>query len=101
MKRFLSKLPFLGTALGDVLFETPPRKGQVAGSLLQWRVKQAGDGKRMFIGMKLKPDRYAGLDGAVTNYLELTISDAEQAKADLERCIVEYYRRKPDATLKS
>ena len=93
IKRILSKLPFLKVAFGDVVFETAPLKGQVSGSFFQWRIKQAGDGNGMFIGMKLLPDRYAGPEGAVTNYLELSIEAAEQARADLDRCIAEYHRR--------
>jgi hypothetical protein len=93
IKRILSKLPFLKAALGDVVFETAPLMGQVSGSFFQWRIKQAGDGKGMFIGMKLRPDRYAGPEGVVTNYIELSIEAAEQARADLDRCIAEYHRR--------
>ncbi|UVC11060.1 hypothetical protein IHQ71_11035 [Rhizobium sp. TH2] len=93
IKRFLSKLPFLNSALGDVVFETAPLKGQASGSFFQWRIKQTGDGKGMLIGMKLRPDRYAGPEGAVTNYIELSIEAAEQARADLDRCIAEYHRR--------
>ncbi|MDB5554538.1 MAG: hypothetical protein JWL86_4522 [Rhizobium sp.] len=99
IKRFLSKLPFLNSALGDVVFETAPLKGQVSGSFFQWRIKQTGDGKGMFVGMKLRPDRYAGPEGAVTNYIELSIEAAEQARTDLDRCIAEYYRRVSTASI--
>jgi len=98
IKRFLSKLPFLNSALGDVVFETPPLKGQSGSSLLQWRLKQAGNGSGLFVGLKLKPDRYAGPEGSVTNYIELSIEAAEQAKIDLERCIGEYRRREAQAS---
>jgi hypothetical protein len=99
IKRFLSKLPFLNSALGDVVFETAPLKGQVPGSFFQWRIKQTGDGTGMFIGMKLRPDRYAGPEGAVTSYLELSIEAAEQARADLDRCIAEYHRQVSTASI--
>jgi hypothetical protein len=101
IKRFLSRLPFLNTALGDVVFETPSLRGQNSGSFFQWRLKQAGDGKGLYIGLKLRPDRYAGPEGSVTNYLELSIEAAEQAKIDLERCIEEYHRRRAANTLRS
>lgn len=101
IRRLLSKLPLLGAALGDVVYETSPLKGQVSSSFLQWRLKQTGDGKKMFVGIKLRPDRSAGRDGAVTNYIELTIEAAEQAKIDLERCIAEYHRRSLDGSIKS
>lgn len=97
IKRFLSKLPFLKSALGDVVFETPPLKGQNGRSLFQWRLKRAGNGNGLFVGLKLKPDRYAGPEGSVTNYIELSIEAAEQAKIDLERCIGEYRRREAEA----
>lgn len=99
IKRILSKLPFLKVALGDVVFETAPLKGQVSGSFFQWRIKQTGDGKGIFIGMKLRPDRYAGPEGAVINYIELSIEAAEQARADLDRCINEYHRRVPTTSI--
>lgn len=93
IKKLLSKVPFLNSALGDVVFETAPLKGQVSGSFCQWRIKRTGDGQGMLIGMKLRPDRYSGPEGAVTNYIELSIEAAEQARADLDRCIAEYHRR--------
>lgn len=97
IQRFLSKLPFFNSALGEVVFETPPLKGQNWGSLFQWRLKQAGNGNGLFVGLKLKPDRFAGPEGSVTNYIELSIEAAEQAKVDLERCIGEYRRREAEA----
>lgn len=101
IKRFLSKLPFLNTALGDVLFETAPLKGQVNGSHFQWRLKASIDGEKMFVGLKLRPDRYAGPEGSVTNYLDLSIEAAEQAREDLDRCIAEYHRRVQAAVVRS
>jgi hypothetical protein len=89
VKKALSRLPSLGAALGEVVFETRPLKGQIDGSLFQWRVKRSMDAEAYFIGLKLQPDSYAGPDGSVVNYINLSIEDAEQAKADLERCIAE------------
>jgi hypothetical protein len=93
LKKLLGKIPILGSALGDVVFETLPLKGQSSKSLFQWRVKQSTDGKSYFIGLKLRPDSYAGPEGSPMNYLNLSIEAAEQAKLDLETCIAEYRRR--------
>ena len=100
IKQFLSKLPFLNSALGGVVVETPPLKGQNWGSLFQWRLKQDRTGNGLFVSLKLKPDRFAGPDGSVANYIELSIEAAEQVRIDLERCIGEYRRREAE-TVKS
>ncbi|KPF43751.1 hypothetical protein IP76_12705 [Rhizobium sp. AAP43] len=60
--------------------------------MLQWRVKQSIDGEAYFIGLKLRPDNYVGPEGSATNYINLSIDAAEQAKSDLETCIAEYKR---------
>lgn len=96
VKKALARLPRLGAALGEVVFETRPLKGQIEGSLFQWRVKRSIDAEGYFIGLKLRPDSYAGPDGSVVNYINLSIDEAEQAKSDLERCIIEYRRLSED-----
>jgi hypothetical protein len=86
-RKFLAKSKTLGSLLGDVLFETPPLKGQLSHSTFQWRVKKSLDEKSFYVSLKLIPDGYAGPEGSPTNYINFDLATAQQIKANLEDCI--------------
>ncbi len=86
-RKFLAQSKTLGSLLGDVLFETPPLKGQSSHSAFQWRVKKSLDEKSFYVSLKLIPDGYAGPTGSPTNYINFDLATAQQIKADLDDCI--------------
>jgi hypothetical protein len=86
-KKLLARSKAFGSLLGDVLFETPPLKGQSSHSVFQWRVKQSLDEKSFFVSLKMIPDGYAGAEGSPTNYINFDLATAQQIKADLDNCI--------------
>jgi len=86
-RKFFAKSKTLGSLLGDVLFETPPLKGQSSHSAFQWRVKKSLDEKSFYVSLKLIPDGYAGSEGSPTNYINFDLATAQQIKADLDDCI--------------
>jgi hypothetical protein len=92
LERLLARSRTLSSALGDVVFETPPLRGQSRHSLFQWRLKKGLDGTSLFVAFKLLPDTYAGPEGTPTNYISFDIATAERLRADLDLCIDEYHR---------
>jgi hypothetical protein len=86
-RRLFARSKVLGSLLGDVVFETPPLKGQSSHSIFQWRVKKSLDEKSILISLKLIPDGYAGPEGSPRNYINFDLATAEQIKADLDICI--------------
>jgi hypothetical protein len=86
-KKILARSKTFGSLFGDVLFETPPLKGQSPNSVFQWRVKQSLDEKSLFVSLKMIPDGYAGAEGSPTNYINFDLATAQQIKADLDDCI--------------
>src|SRR5262249_1199000 len=86
-RRLFARSKLLGSLLGDVVFETPPLKGQSSRSIFQWRVKKTLDDKSLLISLKLVPDGYAGSDGSPNNYISFDLATAEQIRADLDACI--------------
>jgi hypothetical protein len=87
IKKLLAKSKTFGTLFGDVLFETPPLKGQSSHSTFQWQVKKSLDEKSFYVALKLIPDAYAGPEGSPTNYASFDIATALQIRSDLDECI--------------
>jgi hypothetical protein len=87
IKNLLSKSKTLGSLLGDIVFETPPLKGQSSHSIFQWQVKKGLDGKSLYVCVKLRPDGYAGPEGSPMNYSSFDLATALQIRADLDECI--------------
>ena len=67
-------------------------KGRSSHSFFQWRVKRGLDNSSLFITLKVVADAYVGVEGATRDYISFDIATAEQIRADLDRCISEYYR---------
>ncbi|MGB6397585.1 MAG: hypothetical protein WBF73_18160 [Bradyrhizobium sp.] len=86
-RNLLVKSKTLGSLLGDVLFETPPLKGQSSHSTFQWRVKKSLDEKSFYVSLKLIADGHVGPEGSPTNYINFDLATAQQIKADLDDCI--------------
>jgi hypothetical protein len=96
--RFLSKAFSSRAALGDVIFETEPVAGEAKKrSYLIWRLKEDVDG-RYYIGAKMMPDIYEGLEGSVKNYINFDLESAEKLRANLDRCIAELRRLEGNKT---
>jgi hypothetical protein len=92
LRKLLARSRILGSSLGEVVFETSPVTGQSSHSLFQWRVKKGLDGNSLFVALRLVPDAYAGREESPTNYISFDIESAKQIRADLDRCIAEFYR---------
>src|SRR5262245_23695181 len=86
-RRLFARSKVLGSLLGDVVFETPPLRGQSSHSIFQWRVKKSVDEKTLLLSLKLVPDGYAGPEGSPRNYISFDLATAEQIRADLDACI--------------
>ena len=95
LRPILARSKVLDSALGEVIFETPPLGGQWSGSLLQWRTKKGLDERTFFVSLKLVPDVSYEVNGRETNFINLDINSARQARADLDLCIEDYYRFDP------
>jgi hypothetical protein len=50
------------------------------------------EGGQYFVAVRMRPDAYAGPEGAPTNYMNFDIETAQQLKLNLDRCISEYHR---------
>jgi hypothetical protein len=92
LKKFLARSKTLSSSFGEVIFETETIQGQSSYSLFQWRIKKGLDEKSIFVALKLLPDAYMGPEGRPINYISFDIASAELARAELDRCIAEYYR---------
>jgi hypothetical protein len=87
IKRFLARTKSLKVLFGDVLFESEPVQGQSSHSNFQWQVKRGLDEKSYYVCVKMKPDGYAGPEGAVTNYISFDLTTALKIRADIDKCI--------------
>jgi hypothetical protein len=86
-RRLFARSKVLNSLLGDVVFQTPPSRGQSSHSIFQWRVKRSLDEKSLLISLKLLPDGAAGPEGSPRNYISFDLATAEQIRADLDACI--------------
>ncbi|MEM9633297.1 MAG: hypothetical protein AAGA50_18345 [Pseudomonadota bacterium] len=86
-KKFLSKFATLNTSMGEVVHETPKISGEVSNAYIQVRLKEKLSEDEYVVGIKFKPDMYAGPEGSPTNYLNLNIEKAKRLKKNLEICI--------------
>lgn len=91
-KNFVGKSGIFNRILGEVVFETPSVKSETIYGYVAFRVKQNYDDSGARIGMKLRPDSYAGSKGSPTNYIFFDIDGALKLKEHLEQCIDEYHR---------
>jgi hypothetical protein len=91
-RKLLARSKTLGSLLGEVLFETPPLKGQSQYSFCQWRVKSGLDDVPFFINLKMLPDGYEGPEGAARNYISFDLETAEHVRKSLDTCILECRR---------
>lgn len=92
VKRILSKSKLLNQTLGDVVFETSEIKGASSHSFFQWRIKKSMEGGQYFVALRMRPDAYAGPEGAPTNYMNFDIEAAQRLRSDLDLCIRECHR---------
>lgn len=91
VKRALSKSPSFSAALGDVLVEAQPVRGQTPEAYLQWRVKRGLDGQ-LYVGAKLISDAYAGEESRPNHFINFDLQAAEMLRAELDTCIEELSR---------
>lgn len=92
LKRLLSKSNSLNAVLGDVVLETVPVSGRHSDkTFMLWRVKRGLDG-HFFLGVKLRPDAFAGPEGAANNFINFDLKSAEKLRTDLDHCIAELKR---------
>ena len=92
LKTFVGQSAIFNRVLGEVVYETPAIKSETIYGYVAFRVKQNYDESGARIGMKLRPDSYAGAKGSPTNYIFFDIHGAMQLKEHLEQCIDEYNR---------
>lgn len=91
-KKLLSKSKTLNSTIGKVVYDTPKILGQISSAYIQVRLMEKLNHGDYVIGIKFKPDMYAGPDGSPTNYLNLDIEKAKQLSEHLDRCISRYER---------
>ncbi|MBR0961254.1 hypothetical protein [Bradyrhizobium japonicum] len=101
VKRILAKSKLLNQTVGDVVFETPEIKGSSSHSFFQWRIKKSMVGGQYFVALRMRPDAYAGPEGAPTNYVNFDIEAAQRLRSDLDLCIREYDRLAGDASARN
>lgn len=89
VKKVLSRSRVLNSVLGEIVFETPEVTGESSRSFFQWRVKKTLEGDRYFVGLRMRPDAYAGSEGSPTNFMNFDIETAQRVRAHLDRCIAE------------
>ena len=92
LRKALARSATLNSTLGDVVYEAPEVCGQSSRSFAQWRVKKGVKGDEYFVGLKMRPDAYAGAEGSPTNYMNFDIESAQRLRFNLDLCIAEYYR---------
>ncbi|SCB14896.1 hypothetical protein GA0061100_102243 [Rhizobium hainanense] len=86
-KSILSRSKLFNSIAGDVVFATAGESGSFRHSLFEWRVKELLNKSDVVIGVKMKPDSYAGVEGDVTNYINFDIETAIRLRDHLNECI--------------
>ena len=92
VKTLIAKSRLLDQAFGEIVFAMPEVKGSSSHSFFQWRIKKNMEGDQYFVALRMRPDAYAGPEGAPTNYINFDIETARLIQSDLARCISEYDR---------
>lgn len=87
LKSMLSRSKLFNPIAGDVVFATTEETGSFRHSLFEWRVKELLDKSDVMIGVKMKPDSYAGAEGDVVNYINFDIETAIRLRDHLNECI--------------
>ena len=86
-RSILSRSKLFNTIAGDVVFATTEESGSSRHSIFEWRVKELLDKSDVVIGLKMKPDGFAGAEGDATNYINFDIETAIKVRDHLNECI--------------
>ncbi|WFU02961.1 hypothetical protein QA648_04045 [Rhizobium sp. CB3171] len=86
-KALLSGIKPFNVMAGDVIFATAWESGTSRFSFFEWRVKELLDKSDVLIGVKMRPDSYAGPEGDVKNYINFDIETAIRIRDSLNECI--------------
>ena len=86
-KTLLSGSKLLNVTAGKVIFATSRESGVSRHSFFEWRVKESVDKSTAFIAVKMRPDTYAGPEGAVKNYINFDVDTAIRLRDSLNECI--------------
>lgn len=92
--KLVSRSKGLSAVFGEVVFKTPQEHGVYSRSFFEWRVKRAMDSRHTYIAVAMRPDAYAGLEGAATNYIHFDVDTAVRLRDSLNACI-EFARQQP------
>jgi hypothetical protein len=97
LEKLLSRSTTLNMMMGNVVFTTPRERGAFAHSFFEWRVKASIDGSQVSIGLAMKADSYAGVEGSPTNYMQFDVDTAIRLRDNLNACI-EFVRQQSNAS---
>jgi hypothetical protein len=95
-KTLLSGSKVLSVTAGEVILATAQESGVSRHSFFEWRVKESIDKSDVFIAVKMRPDSYAGPEGAVKNYINFDVDTAIRLRDSLNECI-EFARKYQEA----
>jgi hypothetical protein len=92
LRKLVSGSTTANLMFGEVVFVTPREHGAFAHSFFEWRVKAAVDESQVHIGLAMRADAYAGVEGSPTNYMQFDLETAERLRDRLNDCI-DFVRR--------
>jgi hypothetical protein len=90
LRKILARSNVFRAAGGDVVFVTPPVRGQTLHSAFQWRIQRDLDGNSLYIGLKLFPDAWVAVEGQETSYINFDLESAKRVRENLDACIAQY-----------
>lgn len=91
-RKLISKSKLLDSALGGVIYESSGVSGEYKNAYIKVRLKEKLGKDGYLIGFKMRPEMWAGTDGATTDYIHFDVKRAKQLRDELDTCIANHER---------